>query len=142
MSKRSRVADVVVLVALAGILANVAVPAARDASVSAAARDAVEEISDIRELVRAYADREGRYPAHGAWGRMPVELESEGKRVDFTVPHADLRWRNWGLHGGLDYPLLAVQVRSDEPRMLEGVMDQWPGRVILRRNDQITLVID
>jgi len=142
MRRRERAAEVVVFIALAGILANVAIPAARDASLAGSARAILEEVADIEEISRAYQTREGRYPAHGAWGKTPVELESEGKKLDFKNRHAELRWRNWGLLGGLDMPLRAVHVRSDHPVLLEAVMSGYKGRVIMLRNDQLALVVD
>lgn len=142
MKRRDRAAEVVIFIVLAGILANVAIPAARDASLSGSAKAVLEEVADIQEVANAYESREGRYPAHGAWGKTPVALENAGKKLDFKNRHAELRWRNWGLLGGLDQPLRAVHVRSQHPALLEAVMSGYKGRVIMLRNDQLALVVD
>lgn len=142
MKRREKAAEMLIFVALAGILANLAIPVAKDMSLAGSATDVLEEVADIEELARAYESREGRYPAHGAWGAIPTELEHDGKRLDFKNHDAELRWRNWGLMGGLEQPLRAIHVRSDHPELLQAVMSGYQGRVIMLRNDQLALVVD
>lgn len=142
MSRSEKVTEILILLALAGILGNIAIPVVHDVSLAGSANAILEEVADIREMSRAYEKREGRFPAHGAWGRTPVELEHDGKRLDFKGRHAELRWRNWGLLGGLEEPLRAVHVRSDHPELLKAVMSGYDGRVIMLRNDQLALVVD
>lgn len=142
MRSREKAAEMLIFVALAGILANLAIPVAKDLSLAGSATSVLEEVADIEEVSRAYHSREGRYPAHGAWGATPVELEHDGKKLDFKIRHADLRWRNWGLIGGLEQPLRAIHVRSEHPELLEAVMSGYKGRVIMLRNDQLALVVD
>ncbi len=141
MKQGNRAAGLIVVVAVAGILANVAVPAAQSASVTEEVADVIQTLRDIRTATDAYAEDEGRYPAHGGWGVLPVELEATGVELDLDTRRADLRWRNWGLSGGLDRPIRAVQIRSDEAGMLQAILDQWDDEVILVRNDQITVLM-
>jgi len=84
--------EVLVVVAIVGIIANIAVPALMDAMVSADAGRVLADVDMIHDAVLAYRMEQGSYPRSAGWGRVPNGL-APYLPDGFSFTYKDLRYR-------------------------------------------------
>ena len=84
--------EVLVVVAIIGIVANIAVPALMDAMVRADAGKVLADVDMIHEAVLTYRMENGSYPRSAGWGRMPSGL-APYLPDGFLFGHKDVRYR-------------------------------------------------
>ncbi len=84
--------EVLVVVAVIGIVANIAVPSLLDAMARADAGRVLADVEIIHDAVLTYRMENGSYPPGAGWGRVPAGLAPflpEG----FSFTYKDLRYR-------------------------------------------------
>lgn len=135
--------ELLVVVLLLGILANIAVPVYLDARRKADAAAVVGAVHTIRvAALDQYAVR-NRYPASEDWQIIPAELRPSlpGAFV-FRVGDVQLRWQVWpGVTGGAG-SVAAVEVRTDDPRLMWAIAQAWKRPLLAGGGRQAALLID
>ncbi len=143
----SRVREWKIAMLVVGILAGIAIP-----HIFAAGRNdiASQVVCDFNMIIRAsmavYAETED-YPPTSAWGEVPDELMPYlPYNFDFHRRGATYRWRRWCLPAGLPrHPsqriLLGLQVRTDDPVLLNAIVEVYQGRISGLKKNQVTFVI-
>ena len=136
------------MVALLGILANIALPVLRGAVYKA---DAATVISDFKTIhvaaMQRYAD-EGTYPSHSGWGQVPPDLADYlPANFDFRYKSVDYRWRAWPLPNGRpnnprQRVLVGVEVRTNDRALLSAVKNLYSAGEAPGRGNQLTFVIE
>ena len=140
--------EVLLVVAIIGILANIALPMLRGAVYKA---DAAAVISDFKTIQIAALQRfanEGTYPASEPWTRVPSELADylpDG--FEFTYKNVDYRWRRWSLPSGRPRRprqtlLVGVQVRTQDRALMTAIKKLYKGGQAQGRNNHVTFVIE
>ena len=84
--------EVLVVVAIVGIVANIAVPVLMDALVSADAGKVLADVDMIHDAVLAYRMENGSYPSSSGWGGVPPGLAPH-LPDGFSFAHKEVRYR-------------------------------------------------
>jgi prepilin-type N-terminal cleavage/methylation domain-containing protein len=138
--------ELLIVVLILGILAGIAIPAARLALIRADATKIVGDYSVVRVATFDRFATAGTYPATAGWGQVPVEFAPTlpgGFR--FTYKAATYRWVRWsnpngtprGRAGG---PLFGLEVRSTNPNLLLTLRSVYKGAT-LPGGGSVTLII-
>lgn len=140
--------EVLVVMAIIGILANLAVPATLEMRRRADAARIIGDFNAIRAAAFDYFAEAGAYPGTGPWGRAPRELvPSLPQGFTFRYGEVDYRWRSWSVRGALPgranrVELVGLEIRSQDQRLLRMVTGLYGGSLAFGNARQITFVID
>jgi prepilin-type N-terminal cleavage/methylation domain-containing protein len=138
--------ELMVVVLVLGVLAGIAIPAARMALVRADASRIVGDYSAVRVAAFDRFAAAGSYPATDGWGQVPAEFApSLPGGFQFTYKSATYRWVRWsspdgtppGPAGG---PLFGLEVRSSNANLLLTLRSVYKGTT-LAGGSSVTLVI-
>jgi len=140
--------EMLTVVVVIGILANIALPMYRNVTQRA---DAAKIISDYHAIhVAAYSlfASNNQFPPTGIESQVPTELVPflpEGFR--FTYKNATYRWRRYslpsGTPGGGSQPwLVALTVRSPDPVLLDAIENQFGGIITGYVGDNLTMLFE
>ena len=141
------IVELLVVITLIGILANIAVPLVQNARYKATASSIIADYNAIRYAAHDYFAESGEYPRSRGWGVIPPELvASLPVGFQFKDGSVRYRWRRWSLPNGLPRKrakraLLAVQVRSKDRRLIQALAGTFKGSSFGNRR-KITLVIE
>ncbi len=139
--------ELLIVVMIVGILANIGLPVLRDMMARADATHIIGDYAAIRLAVFDYAAEGNLYPRSRGWNRVPPELVDhlpEG----FTFDHAGAtyRWRRWDVRrtrpGRQPRPVLGLQVRTNNRALLEALQSQFKGRITQVTRRRLTMVIE
>ncbi len=135
--------ELLVVMAVIGILANIALPLYRNVTVKADAARIMAEYTTIRLAAHEHHAQNSVFPASSQWGVVPPEIVDDlPDNFKFTYKDADYRWRRWALGSGPGPSvLLGLDVRSPNPTLLDMIAKQYEGQVLLTGN-QITFLIE
>lgn len=140
--------ELVMAMAILGILASIAVPATREMRRRAVAAKVISDFSVIRNAAYSYASESGVYPKSGKWGQAPAALTpSLPDGFEFQYGGAQYRWRRWSLPNGMpknagQTVLLGVQVKSGDKRLITAIKNLYSGLQAYGKKKQVTLVIE
>lgn len=140
--------EVLVTVAILGILVNIALPMLRGVTQRADAAKVISDYHVIRVAAFNYFSEHNQFPPTGTEGAAPPELVDDlPENFPFQLANATYRWRNWALPGGApgggtQQWLLGVTVRSSDPLLLRAIDQQFGGKVTQYVGDQLTLLIE
>lgn len=138
------VLELLIVVAIVGILANILIPALLGALMKARVRAIVGDYQAVRHAVHEYYVDNGEYPADRGAGRLPPELAPYlGGRLFFGWRADRYRydWENWMRRGGPTGRagrlgvLRGFSVRSsvrDHP-VLQAIARHYDGELVVRR---------
>ncbi len=119
--------ELMIALAIIGILANIAVPVLTSGITKAQVARALGDADAIFEAADQYRLDSGEYPRTRRWRRRPPELNELLAGVDFERSDVEYRWRRQRLRHGL-------MIRADDnPEILDAIRDQWSGGVVRNR---------
>lgn len=140
--------ELMIVVTILGILANVAIPKVQDVRRRAEAASVIADFHAVRAAAfDRFAEAE-TFPSSKGWGQVPAELvASLPQGFTFQLPNVTYRWRRWSLPNGLPRRqrqslLLGLQVRTDDPRLMESIKGLYGGPLAFGSATQVTLVIE
>jgi hypothetical protein len=105
------------------------------------------DFNAIATATMAVYSENGELPPNDSWGKVPDGLVPYlPAGFEFQHNGVSYRWRRWCLPSGLperpeQRTLLGVQVRTEDERMLNEVVNVYRGRISQLKENQITLVI-
>lgn len=139
--------ELLVVVAIIGILANIALPVLRDVRRRADAAAVVADFGTIRVAAFDNYAATGTFPPNGGWGVVPPALgNSLPGGFDFQYEgRAEYRWRRWSRPDGTAQnrsggPLIGVQVRSNDQELIRAIRNAF-GSAATGSGGTITLVM-
>jgi len=139
--------ELMVVVVVIGIIANIAIPSLMNAVNHADAARVVSDVNVIRTAAYNYYAENRAFPANSAWGTPPPALvDYLPKDFSFVYEDARYRWRawnqaSWSRRTGRGQPILAVQVRSGNADLLASIKGIYSGRKIVAGN-RIMIIIE
>lgn len=139
--------ELLVVMALIGILANIAAPSLVSAKRKADAASVIADFNAIRYAAFEYFADTGVYPRSRGWGTIPRELEPLlPAGFQFRQGSVQYRWRRWSLPNGLPRKrarraLLGVQIKSRDRRLIAAIDGIYQG-MSFGNKKKITLVIE
>jgi prepilin-type N-terminal cleavage/methylation domain-containing protein len=142
--------ELLVVVAIIGILANLAIPAVQEALVRARASRVVTDFVAVRNAALLFAQDDGAYPDESRTGAMPTELAPYlGTRIDWTptVIAGSYDWENWAdTEGNPTHPetgvLYGFSVVSADSRVLDAVERIYDGPVSRPWDTRLIFVVE
>ena len=141
------VIELLAVMAIIGILANIAFPVSVSYIRRASAVQGVTDFEAIRNGIFSYHAENGVYPASEAWGVIPEGLAPHlPSDFDFSYKSVDYRWRLWSLPDGTPSApgiteIMGLQIQSSDAALMKAIQDQWAGRVIEISANKMTFVI-
>lgn len=139
--------ELIVVVVILGVLANIAVPAYRDIRLRADAARVIADFTTIRLAAYDNFASNEFYPGHSGWTIVPTAFQSLlPGGFQFQYRMARYRWRRWSRRDGTPrnsnrQAQLAVQVRSSDRKFITAIRNQFKGDSYGNRG-QITLIIE
>jgi len=134
-SRRSgyTLAEMLTVIVILGILANIALPLLHRARTEADATRIIADFGSIRHGALHHIANGAEYPPTAGWGVVPPDLVDDlptGFR--FGYGDADYRWRNWSVGPGLagrvaGRGLVAIEIRATSGAILQEVRDRFGG---------------
>lgn len=140
--------EMVVVLTILGVLANIAIPSVQSVRKKAQAAAAIGDFTVIRTAAYDYFADNGLYPRSRGWGQVPPELVgSLPAGFSFVQDGVTFRWRRWSLPNGLPRnrkktELLGVEVRADDPEVLAAIRNLFQGSKPRGNRNRVTLVIE
>ena len=134
--------ELLVVLTMIGILANVGLPMVRGAVVKADAAHVIGDFHTIEVAVYNLATDGGAFPRSAGWNRVPSELR-EHLPAGFSFGHKDIRyrWRRWNALGSED-PMIGLQVQTDNPELHDALQHQFRGSLALVTRNRMTLMMN
>ncbi len=142
--------EVLVVVAIIGILANIAIPKVLEALRRAQAASVVADYLTIRQAVVEYQRDNSVYPRDRNYDRAERELGPylEG-RVEWNRPELGIRydWENWVRKNGKPKHkktgvLYGISVRTENTDLMEAISTIYDGEFKLTLRDRYTFVLE
>ena len=84
--------ELLILVAILGIVVNISIPVMMNAQTKAAAARVLADVDMIHDAVLTYRLENGSYPRTAGWGRVPPGLEQH-LPPGFSFLNGDVRYR-------------------------------------------------
>lgn len=140
--------EVLVVVAILGLLTATAIPKFQDALYRGKAAKIVEDFSVVRNAVFQYYIDHGAYPPDTLEGTMPPELVPYlGHRVNFTQNGYLYDWELWITPSGdPKHPetgvLTGFSVLTDDEKLKDACRRLYRGDVLTTIDDRITFVVE
>lgn len=134
-----------------GILAGIALPWYRDAVDRADAASIIADFHAIQLAAYTYFADENGFPPNANAGRVPPALAPYlPENFSFTTERVQYRWRRWARpdtdrwerRTSRNQPVIGVEVRTDDQKLLAAVESIYRGPVALKRHDRLTLVLE
>lgn len=137
-----------VVAAIVGILAGLAIPNLRTVLLRARATELVGDMEVVRTAVLSYNADHHTWPAETATGVIPGGLEEylpDG--YGFTRNGYDLNFENWNLPGGLPGSpgirrLIGVSVVVTDPTLGNALVELLGSAIVFSVDNSHTIVID
>ena len=142
--------ELVIAVAIVGILANITVPLALYALKRAQAQAIINDFLTVQQAAIQYNNDRGTYPVEYATSQEPVELRPYIKgRILWDSPSLGLTydWENWERPDGQpSYPAFGMRIgftiETTDAALMAMIMKQYPGPYVTTfRNTRATLAI-
>jgi prepilin-type N-terminal cleavage/methylation domain-containing protein len=140
--------ELMAVVVVLGILANLALPMVQRARRKAEAVAVLAAFHAVRVAAHDRFADAGTYPANAAWGVVPAALvPSLPAGFQFSDGDVEYRWRRWALPNGLpanrrQQVLLGLDVRTSDRPLLRTIRSLYRGPIANVTATKITLVID
>lgn len=140
--------EILIVIVILGILANLAVPTYRTIRVRAEAAHIVGDFHVVRVAAQSAYAESGTYPPNSGWGSVPRELTSHlPGGFEFSYGSTRYRWRRWALANGLpknsrQQVLLGFDVQIRDATLMAALRSQYRGEVANISRTSITLVIE
>ena len=138
--------EMCVVIVIIGILANLAIPSFFGARKHADAARIVADIGVIRTAAfNCYAET-GEFPRTGSYRRVPrTMVDYLPKDFSFEYENATYRWRRWNPRGwdrriAAGKPVLAVQIKTSDAKLLESLNGIYSGRKITTRRTMLFII--
>ena len=125
--------ELLVAIALIGILATIAIPLYRDAVVQAEASALIAASDHIATAAFSYQAEHGIYAVGAGWGVMPDELEPylpDG--FEFRTDNAEFLWYAFEAPRNNLTPsdIALIGIRSDHSALIAMIEQSYPGQTI------------
>lgn len=140
-------AEMLTVIVILGILANIALPLLHRARTEAEATRVIADFNTIRHAALHHIANGAVYPNTASWGEVPSELEDDlPPGFAFHYGDTDYRWRHWSsgalLQGGASGAgLVALEIRSESAAILEEIQARFGGTSFGFGN-RLTLIIE
>ena len=140
--------EMMFVLVVAGILANVALPAYQEMRRRADAAHVVGDFNAIRIAAFDYYAANSTFPGDGGWGQVPRPLaRSLPGGFSFRYKNVSYRWRRWSLPNGMprnrnQLVLLGLDVRTTDRALMRAIKSSYRGGVAFGTPTQVTLVIE
>jgi prepilin-type N-terminal cleavage/methylation domain-containing protein len=139
--------ELLMVLAVAGILANLALPAIADARRRANAMRVIGDFAAIRVAALDRYAATGTFPGSAPRGQVPAALVS-ALPAGFPFRHNSVtyRWRRWSLPNGMprlrsQIALLGLEVATEDRALLKAITSAYHGPKF-GSSRTVTLVID
>jgi len=142
--------ELLLVMSLLGILANLALPVSLYLIRKARAQSVVADFLVVEQAVIQYHSDKNAYPAETTTGKEPLELRPYIKgRVNWnnTKLRVSYDWENWlNSKGKLKYPKLGIAagmtVVISDAKLMDALLKVCPGPYILtNKNTKLTIAI-
>ena len=136
--------ELIMVMALVGILSAIAVPRLRGAALRAHAAHIIADFSTIRIAgIQYYTETSGDLPPTEPPGVLPPDLQyllPDG--FEFSYQTVTYRWRRWSvtLPGGERYAA-GLELDSPDEALIAEIMELYQGNVAFGTNTRITLIL-
>ena len=140
--------ELMIVIAILGILANIAIPKVMEVRRRAQAASVIADYNAVRVAAYDGFAKTGTYPRSSRWGRVPPELVgSLPERFSFRRGDLTYRWRRWSLPNGLprnprQTVLLGFQVRTRDRELMKSIKGLYNGPLAYGSSIQVTFVIE
>jgi prepilin-type N-terminal cleavage/methylation domain-containing protein len=140
--------ELMVVAAIVGILAGLAIPNLRTVLMRARATELAGDMAVVRTAVLSYNGDRHTWPAESAAGAVPSGLEDylpEG--YSFQRNGYQLDYENWSLPGGLPgdpstHTLIGVSVVVQDPNLSNALVEFLGSAIVFSVGNTHTVVID
>lgn len=140
--------ELMVVAAIVGILAGLAIPNLRTVLMRARATELAGDMDVVRTAVLSYNGERHTWPAESAAGSIPGGLEDylpEG--YSFQRNGYQLDFENWSLPGGLPgdpstHTLIGVSVVVQDPNLSNALVEFLGSAIVFSVGNTHTVVID
>jgi prepilin-type N-terminal cleavage/methylation domain-containing protein len=140
-------AEMLTVIVILGILANIALPLLHRARTEADATRIIADFGSIRHAALHHIANGADYPPTARWGAVPPDLVDDlpaGFR--FGYGDADYRWRHWSVGPKLagraaGRGLVAIEIRSESAAILQEVRNRFGG-TSFGSGKRLTLIIE
>ncbi|MDH5804081.1 MAG: type II secretion system GspH family protein [Gemmatimonadota bacterium] len=138
--------ELLVVLTIIAIIANLALPRAHDARTRAQAAAIVADIGVIRQAALAHYAEEDDFPSSGKWGEVPSQMANNlPSGFEFERHGMSYRWRVRKSGGGRrragETNVVSVEIRTDNRELLTAVRGLWQGSDWSGNNKTATLII-
>lgn len=140
--------ELFIVLAILGVLANIAVPSYHDMRRRAEAAQVIGDFSAVRSAAFQQYPESESFPATGAAGVVPPEFAAYlPAGFTFTRGTATYRWRKWTIPGGLpgnpsQTELMGLEIQTADAELLAAIKGLYGGSTAFGTATQITLVIE
>lgn len=140
-------AEMLTVIVILGILANIALPLLHRARTEADATRVIADFNTVRHAALHHIANGAEYPNTANWREVPAELEDDlPPGFEFHYGDTDYRWRHWSsgaaLHGGASGGgLVALEIRSESAGILQEIQGRFGGTSFGFGN-RLTLIIE
>lgn len=140
--------ELLVAMAIVGILAGLAIPNVRTMILRARAAELQGDMEVVRVATMSYNAETLGWPPETSLGTVPpglVEFLPEG--FDFAGDGYTLDFENWSLPGGLPgdpttHTLIGVSVTTDDPELGNALLELLGSAIVFSVDNTHTIVID
>jgi prepilin-type N-terminal cleavage/methylation domain-containing protein len=140
--------ELLVVVILIGILANIALPKFRDMRRRADAAHVIGDFNAIRHAVFDYYATHNAWPASGVWAVPPPTLLPHlPGGLNFTYANVRYRYRQWSFPGGMpgnpsQTSVVGVQILATDAQNIQAIRGAYRGPEAFSFNLTVTFVIE
>jgi prepilin-type N-terminal cleavage/methylation domain-containing protein len=140
--------ELIVVLTLVGILANIAIPRYEAAKRDAQAVRVVTDFNVIRTAAYSNFVESGTYPANAGWGVVPPALvASLPAGFQFSYGGVDYRWRRWSLPNGMpknkkQTVLVGLDARTSDKKLMQAIQGLYRGQAVIGSAKKVTFVIE
>ena len=140
-------AEMLTVIVILGILANIAIPLLHRARMEAEATRIIADYGTIRHAALHHIANGADYPPTEGWAVVPADLVDDlPPGFAFQYGDTDYRWRQWSGGSSLrrrtsGKGLVAVEIRSENAKILQEVRNRFGGTSFGSGN-RLTLIIE
>lgn len=139
--------ELLIVLAVIGVLATIALPYYWETRHRASATQIVADYNVVRGSALGYHATTNTLPPTYGWGVVPTELKPTlPDSFSFARGRYDYRWQVWtgtalgGEFANTDH-VAALEVRSDDPKLIQALRDTYQGRYLAATVSEVTLLI-
>ena len=141
-------AELIVVAAIVGILAGLAIPNLRNVVTRARAAEVVGDLNVVRVAALSYNGQHHTWPVEAGPGSVPAGLEPFlPEDFSFNRDGYDLDYENWDILGGLPgYPatttIIGVSVSTTDAVLADAVAELMGNAIVFSLGTTHTVLID